>query len=444
MQKIFRSVMWCALVMGAAGSVFGTPAALAQSSVDQFQVPLEYIKNMKSRPASSAVMSHAGSTKRGPSTFARTASVPGIDSLANWTGQFTAPGFDPNDNPQSTWSFAMVGGAPEAGGTTTINAPIIPVTVRLLDQNGHVARTKNGTRLILRSSGPLASAVVNSPIFQPFSYTSGVGQYNDQMQRAEFWDRIHHGEDGGGSNWHTVLSPDVKTGRTMDIPFGSYFYGLHADGSIAYFLVEGTAFTNVLFPPTFPVDNTTVIGAAELAGDMTTHDLTTLLFNNVYLYDKTPDQCCVLGFHEYDFEPGVPSNGNLPRLYVMNYSSWVSPGLFVNGSADVTTLSHEVSETFNDPFVNNVVPWWSSVDPFSGFAQCQDVLEVGDVVEVLTALPLYQVAMNGRTYHVQNEAMFPWFADESPSPAHLAAYSFPDEDTLLSLSPGPLHPGCKP
>src|ERR1700746_2825079 len=76
-------------------------------------------------------------------------------------------------------------------------------------------------------------------------------------------------------------------------------------------------------------------------------------------------QCCVLGFHSYDFEPGVPSNGNLERRYVLNYSSWISPGLFGGGFQDVTALSHELSETFNDPFVasdgiHNVTPWWLS------------------------------------------------------------------------------------
>ncbi len=63
------------------------------------------------------------------------------------------------------------------------------------------------------------------------------------------------------------------------------------------------------------------------------------------------NQCCVLGFHSFDFEPGIPENGNLTRAYMMDYSSWISPGLFGAGFQDVTALSHEVAETFNDPFV---------------------------------------------------------------------------------------------
>jgi len=102
-----------------------------------------------------------------------------------------------------------------------------------------------------------------------------------------------------------------------------------------------------------------------------------------------------------------------------------------------------MAETFNDPFDNNLTPWWLSVDPFTGGGNCQNDLEVGDVVEVLDSLnPVSTIPGNGLTYHPQNEALFPWFAFESPSTAKLGAYSFPDETTLTSLSPGPLLPGC--
>jgi len=442
MVKILRNVVWLALVLALALNVsISRASAQAVTSPDPHQLPQQFLQKAVPRTFHHAGLAkNGGTTKNGPTTFASTASVAGIDSVANWTGQFTAAGFDDNNNPQSVWPYAMVGAPPESGVTTTIAAPIVPVTVRLLDQNGHVARASNGTRLILRAGSTLAQAVVNSPIFQPFVYTSGIGQYNDQMQRAEFWNRTHHGT----NNWHTLLSPSVKRGRTMDIPYGFWFFGLHSDGSIAYFLVDVNTFSGLLFPPTYPVDNTTVIGAAELAGDITTHDMSTFLVNNVYLYDGTPDQCCILGFHSGDIEPGIPSNGNLLRFYVMNFSSWISPGRFGNGFADVAALSHELAETFNDPFINNLTPWWLSVSPVTGAGQCQNFLEVGDVVEVLTALPLFAVPMNGRTYHLQNEALLPWFEFKSPSPAHLAAYSFPDEDTLLSLSPGPLHAGCMP
>jgi hypothetical protein len=102
-----------------------------------------------------------------------------------------------------------------------------------------------------------------------------------------------------------------------------------------------------------------------------------------------------------------------------------------------------MSETYNDPFVDNQTPWWLSSDPIFGDL-CQDNLETGDVVEVLSGNPVYPVPMHNRTYHPQNEALFSWFAFESLSTARLKAYSFPDETTVMSLSPGPLLPGCVP
>src|SRR5205807_4885993 len=47
-------------------------------------------------------------------------------------------------------------------------------------------------------------------------------------------------------------------------------------------------------------------------------------------------------FHSYDFEPGDAANGNTEKRFVLNYSSWISPGLFGESFTDVTALSHEV------------------------------------------------------------------------------------------------------
>jgi hypothetical protein len=405
-------------------------------------VPLNHLKLTNPHHGLSPKNEAAGTSKAyGGKGLGRasSSSLPGIDSLANWSSSFTAAGFDVNGKPQSVWPFTMVGRPPERGDTTVIPAPIIPVFVDLLAPDGSVAVTMDPTGFV--------EPVRSSPMFLPFRYDSGFTQFNDAMFRAQFADRLRgHGrhDDVEDSDWHTLLFARVKKAQRMQIPFGKWFVGVNSDGSIAFALVDETTFVNNLFPPAFPFDDSTVIGAAELAGDMTTRDLTTLLFNNVYLFDGTPDNCCVLGFHSYDFEPGVPSNGNRDRRYVFDYSSWITPGLFLFGFEDITALSHEIAETFNDPFVDNLVPWWLSQDPFTGAAQCQPVLETGDVVEVLSSLPVYQIDMSGRTYHPQNEATFNWFARQSPSKALRSAYSFPDETTLTDLSPGPLLPGCKP
>jgi hypothetical protein len=445
MKKIFRSVLWSATLTLITALTVASPsnlAAQAPTSVDAAKVSIDFLRNAVPKSGlRKAGIKNDGTTKLGAASIF--ASVPGIDSLANWTDQFTAPGFDSNGNPQSVWPYEMVGAPPESGRTTHIRAPIVPVTVQLLDANGNVA-TNNGSPLVLAATPNIVNAVLKSPVFNPWFYTSGVGQLNDQEMRAEFWNRIRHHEDDSEEGWHTLLSPVVRTTRVMSIPFGSWFFTPNADGSccVAAF-VEVNTFVNLLFPPTFPVDNTTVIGAAELAGDITTRDMSTFLVNNVYLYIGTLSNCCIGGFHSYDFEPGDATNGNRQRRYVMNYSSWMTKGIFSRGVEDITALSHELAETFNDPFVDNATPWWLSTDRFSP-ALCQNNLETGDVIEILRYNTVFPISMNGRTYHPQNEALFSWFAFQSPSTAHLGAYSFPDETTLTTLSPGPLHPGCVP
>jgi hypothetical protein len=366
--------------------------------------------------------------------------VPGIDSLANFTGQYFTPGFDPSGNPQTAWYYAMVGNSPELGGVTVIDAPIIPVSVELLNAEGE-QRYVRGARLFI-SSNHLVDGVLQSPVFQNFTYSSSrtPTQYVDAVQRAEF----HSVLEDEDNAWHTILKPSVKNGYRIKIPYGKYQFSLRTDGSCcAFVIVDDPTFSNMLFPPTYPVDNTTVLGAAELSGDVTTKTIATLLFSDIYLYENgDPTQCCVLGYHTLDFEPGTAANGNLPRFYVMNFASWVAPGHFRPGIQDIVVLSHEVAEIFNDPFVgfdgvHNVTPWWISPDG----KHCQDDLEVGDVVEALPD-PTYPITLNGFTYHPQTVALLEWFEFKKHSQAIDGAYSYPDVTLLGALSPVE-KAGCK-
>ena len=116
---------------------------------------------------------------------------------------------------------------------------------------------------------------------------------------------------------------------------------------------------------------------------------------------------------------------------MLNYSSWISPGLFRGGLQDVTALSHEMSETFADPFVvsdgiHGLTPWWLSPN-----GNCQDNMEVGDVIENLPD-GLFPVTLNGFTYHPQNEALMQWVVTGQPSDALDGAFSYPDTSVLPS------------
>ncbi len=351
--------------------------------------------------------------------------ITGVDSLVNFTGEYHTFGYDPNGNPQNTWYYDMVGNKPQEGGTTVINAPIVPVVVQLLDWDGSV-RVVDGIQMISDPS-KFVSRTVNSPVFQVFKYTDGTAktQFTDAVQRAEFYNVMK-------SDWHTLLNPSVKTARTISVPRGTYFFARNHDKTCCRFiLIDINEFVNLLFPTT-ATDTSTPVGAAENAGDITTKDMSTFLFPDTYLFSG--NICCVLGFHTYDFEPGDPSNGNRERRYVLNYSSWISPGLFGGGFQDVTAHSHEIAETYNDPFVasdgvHGVTPWWLSPN-----GNCQDDMEDGDVIEGLPK-SVYPIFMNGMTYHPQNEALLQWFEFQSPSNAFTGAYSYPNREALTALSP---------
>ena len=362
-------------------------------------------------------------------------SAKAIDSIKTFSGTFRMPGVGPSGNPQQKWLFTIAGGRPERGGITAFNAPIIPVSLDLLDYDGSV-RTANGHKLHY-SVEPFVQQTLNSPVFQPADYTSSdvPTQFSDSVQRAQFYNVMQ-------PDWHTLLVPRVKTARTLSIPRGAYYFALNNDGSCcAFVLVDIDVFANRLFPPTAS-DTSTPIGAAEHAGDITTKDIATFLLPNTYLYlKKNPNNCCVLGFHTYDFEPGDARNGFREKRYVLNFSSWITPGLFGTGFEDVTALSHEITESLNDPFVGSdgvhgITPWWLSQN-----GNCQDDLEVGDVIE---GLPDSTIAIKtkGQTYHPQNEAMLQWFEFQSPSTALGGAYSYPNQSVLTSLSP-PQNMNCK-
>ena len=404
---------------------------------------------------------HPAANKAGVATLGTTitssanSGIPGIDSVSNFSGQYSVLGVGPTGQAQDTWFFNTLGKPPEMGGTTIFNAPIVPVTVDLRNDDGSArfVRVVNrraftcgtpsepGCQPLISDPARFIDPVLNSPVFSNTNYTSSSvpTQFTDAVARAEYQNAT--------ADWHTMLAPSLKTPRTMvinqDPTCGrkkghcNYEFALNGDGSCCLFvLVDFNLFGNLLFPPTFPFDSTdlaTPIGGAEAAGDITTKDVSTFLFPNVFLFfNGIPSECCVIGFHTFDFEPGVQSNGNLPRFYVVNYSSWITPGLFNGGFQDVTALSHEMAEIFNDPFVafdgvHDITPWW-----LSG-GHCQDNLEVGDVIEALPDA-VFPITMNGLTYHPQNEALLQWFEFQSPSSALNGAYSYPDITTLTKLS----------
>jgi hypothetical protein len=419
-------------------------AAMMAAAQEPDEISAQFLSNASATARALAPRGHRNG--QGDARFG----VSGIDSLVNFNKHFRANGVDQNGNPQIIWYYNMVGNPPELGGTTVLNAPIVPVSLDLRAADGS-PRFINGKPLISDVT-PFIDVTLNSPVFQNFNYTSSdiPTQYTDAIQRAEFSDSMR-------PDWHTILAPSVKTTRVMKInqdptcapPKGhcNYRFALNSDGSCCRFVLiddgfPAFLFDSLLFPSTFPFDNSTPVGAAENAGDITTKDVSTFLFPNAYLYFGNINNCCVLGYHSYDFEPSLTSSGLPQRRYVLNYSSWITPGLFGAAFLDVTGISHEMAEIFNDPFVasdgiHNITPWWLSPN-----RNCQDDMEVGDVIEGLKDA-VFPITMNGFTYHPQNVALLQWFEFQSPSTAINGAYSYPDITTLTALS-APQKAGCAP
>jgi hypothetical protein len=352
----------------------------------------------------------------------------GIDSLPNFNGHFFTPGFDPFGNPNSHWYYNTVGNPPNMHGTTTINAPVVPVIMDLRNADG-TPRFVGGKPLV----SPIAQFVqptLDSPVFQnsTFGSSSVPTQVTDAIHRAEYFSQAK-------DDWHTLLAPVVKPARTMVLLRGTYRFALNPDGSCcAFIFVDIGTFEDKLFD---------IIVDAIVTGDETTQDMATFLFPDTYLYfNNDPSQCCVLGFHTYVFDDSDPK---VEQRWVLNYSSWISTTIFGAAFTDVTALSHEIAETYNDPFVasdlvHDVTPWWLGPQ-----GNCDDVLETGDVIEGLpnATFPITLNTSGGPfTYHPQNEALLQWFASETPSSAFGGAYSFPDM-TVLPTANVSQRPGCQ-
>ena len=409
---------------------------LTFSSLASFAEPKDQVSfnlaTAKRRFAAFPPRGHSGSV----SPPASNSSKVSFDSIRTFDGAYQTSGFGPQGHPRYHWYYIMAGGHPQHGGTTAFDAPIVPVSLDLLDWDKSV-RFVNGHQLHY-SVKPFIDPVLKSPVFESREYTSSdvPTQWTDAIQRASFYGVMQQ-------DWHTLLRPSVKKERTIAVPRGSYRFALHKDGSCcAFVLIDIDVFSNLLFPAS-PSDKRTPVGAAEHARDITTKSIATFLFPNTYLYaNGDPNQCCVLGFHTYDFEPGDEHNGFRQKRYVLTFASWISAGIFSPEFQDITALSHELAETINDPFVasdglHGLTPWWYSLN-----GHCQNDLEVADAIEGLigAAFPIH---MHGRTYHPQNVALLPWFEFQNPSTAVAGAYSFPDATLLTTLPPAGLGPGCQ-
>ena len=350
-------------------------------------------------------------------------------TVRHWSGQ-AVNGLD-----GLTYSFKMVGVDPSTEASATIGVDILPLNLNV------AGMTFKGSESV--------AGVVGSPLFQAGDYSStpatavgsvGPGgdlsagntgvQLLDATMRSEF-NKV-------GTGYHLILgAPVVHRPITINVP---------ADQSLLRTSPVGVVVATV--------DETWF--QARVENQIQRHDLepsrlAMFLTKNVLLYaDHDPTHCCGVGGHGAAKGTGgdegqVNGKGNHP-VQTFVWSSWLTPGFFGPGMwvmRDIVGLSHEITEWANDPFNTNIVQPWTT--PNAPQYACSNLLETGD--------PTFAVGFAAGTntfdqnpwsdgyYHVQDEALLPWFMRTVPnttSQATQVASQFGGRYTFMgSLNPLP-------
>lgn len=290
--------------------------------------------------------------------------------LKHWSSSFTFGG--------QTYKYSMVGTNPTLGSATT-TVPVTVIPLKLVFSGG---KAFDGTKKVQQTT--------NSPIFKAAPFISGTTQYGDAIQRAEFWNSVST----KSKNYHVLLgTPTVAATVTINVPA--------ADGSVQVDSGSGKS-VGVADINWFDGQIQALIRSHHFTANM----LPVFLSDNVYLYQGTLSQCCIGGYH--NATTGM-------QTYI--WTTDADPGILGGFGEDVSAFSHELSEWLNDPFVNNRVPSWTV--PSQPQYGCSSVLETGDpLVGVLFTVSGYPQS------HLQDEALFSWFARQVPSIAinHLYTY----------------------
>lgn len=329
-------------------------------------------------------------------------------------------------NRNSVYPYSMVGRDPSAGGTTVVQNQIIPVVSVLTvgskpiylfdptvatDPQGAASVPSAGNDTGLLSQSPLYNATTTYPGPPP-----QIGQVIDTAQRTEF-------SSTAAANWHTTLNTPYSSGivwvQTLEYNNGDWT------------CVMGTT------PPCsggdFPVVNINTISnnfAFILSVENPPNNEVPIFLTDWLTAFIPGGGCCVLGYHTAQSGIQDPSG-----ILVWTWGTWISynndNGLgnpFGAFGYNSMVLSHELSELYNDPFVNtNVAPW---VDGSVSFAQGN--LETGDTIEAMAAADVvYPVSLTTTggafNYNLQNVALLDWF---TRTPPNGGIYSWPNEGTL--------------
>jgi len=317
-----------------------------------------------------------------------------IFSVPHFSGSFESQG--------KAYPFTMVGAKPQSNTTTEVPVQIIPISLffeEFVDETGAP---------IVLDAGPVVTRVQSSPNFRNAQYATGTTQFADAVQRAQFYGTA-------GKEWHTLLgTPEILKPLRIAVPRGDAKVYRNPSTGVLYAIVDTDFFLSQL---------NTMIQMANLAPDA----LAIALTSNVFLSpQKDIKKCCVLGFHT-SFDVGEMAQVKFVQTFI--WASWVEQGILGPGLADVTPMSHEISEWMNNPFGSNAVPAWQVPNT----SACQNNLETGDPLALMPNAG-YPVLIEGFTYHPQNQVLMQWFKRGAASDAFEGAFSFPDQSLMTGAS----------
>jgi hypothetical protein len=288
--------------------------------------------------------------------------VPGVKlpsaptTIPTWSGSFMSG--------TQTFNFKMVGADPSASNTTT-SIPVVIIPIKII-----CAGQTFDPSTVVFSGHSATQLTVASPIFQNLTYTQGgttVGttQYEDAFQRGNFWTDVLT-----NTNYHTLLSPvHLVAEQTLSVPssqcsIGNPFgFGNVALVSINYFDQQLITMIAALHQ----------INSSAIAMGIT---------YNTYLSENNGiSGCCIGGYHSV--------TGGSPQVYGMfTYIPFAN-----QFSQDVSALSHELGEIYDDPFINNSTEVQGN---------CSGILEVGDPLETEVNFGSFPYVLHGFTFHLQD------------------------------------------
>ena len=352
--------------------------------------------------------------------------LPTTRTVPHWFGQTTDP-----DN-GVTYRYNIAGADPTtcsgAACSTTVEVDIAPIVVNV------DGLTFDGTQVV--------GATLGSPIFTTNDYgfttaATAAGSFpslpelvrgpggplsqGDAGQRLQLVDatmRAQFAKTGASSSYHLILHPNVLPPATIDVPRNQGTLIASGRGVVGAEIDAGWWLSRVK--------------SLETKADPT--HLAVFLTNQVVLYDDNdPTHCCGVGNHGTNpvGTGGGSSSGNGKQpVQTFVWASYIQPGFFARGNGgtdwaiqDIHSLSHELTEWADDPFLNNTVePWFAQTAPQYG---CTDLLETGDPVFGIGFAMGTNTFQQGPNpdgsqsadgfYHPEDEAFLPWFMRLAPN-----------------------------